>query len=191
MHPYRTRLNPPDAFDEYWRPLERRRALLRRLPRVAFVLASLPALAIAAGGWLEMESRVSAPELERALGEPWGLRVTQTDATAYAGAHAGAPLPDRDASSIPAQQLQREIAAHVAKPVRECYQRVLAVVPDAAGELVVSIAARGDGTHRVALGGPAALRRSVGGCVEGAFTRLSLPATPEPLWVHYPLRFEP
>ncbi len=192
MGPYRTRLNAPETHDDFWKPLERRRAMLRRLPRLVFALASLPALAVAASGVWQSESHSEAPTLERAFGPAWGLGVTPSATHLRNGATPNAPRPDATASTTSADQLQSLIQRHASARLSQCYASALEYEPELAGDVVVSIAVSRQGEVRSVLGGARALRRSIGSCVESALRAVPFPVDPGGAsWFHYPIRFSP
>lgn len=188
--PYRSLIVPPERHEAYWLALERHGTKRRRLPKLLFGLGMLPALGVMGSVALGKASEKPAmPVLEAAFAEPWGLTISHARVEPLTGGSPrGAALPDRDASPIPARELQRVLSEHGAD-FQRCYESEARFQPELAGDLIVSIALR-DGRVETVLTGKKSLRGWVGSCVRTEIARIQFPPTHgEVAWVHYPLRF--
>lgn len=191
--PYRTRVNPPAEFDDFWRRVERRRRALGRLPRVSAVFVLLPTLAFST---LELLSPAppSAPALVRrsiglSMREPFGLVVAARGATARTGAlPPGVPRPELGAAQLGA--VQAAITADASASLSRCYAKAREHEPSLSGALVVAVAVKPGREARAVATGRVELLASLGRCASRALEDVRYPASKELLWIHYPLWFE-
>lgn len=195
--PYRTRLVAPETHEAFWRGLERRLIWGRRVPRVVFGLALLPALSVPLLTTFDPTEQPKPDHaLKKAVGlpmsEPFGLVIGPDRAAFRRGAlPPGVARPDLEPSAASPATIQAAIARGASGTLSRCYDSALRADPTIAGELVVSVAVGVHGPPRSMVTGPLALRNALGSCSASALESVSYPRPQrEPHWFHYPLRFE-
>ena len=193
--PYRTRLVRPESFDAFWRGVEQRARLVRRLPRAVLALAFVPALAVPiTTGWGQAaRPHALARSVVSPMDEPFGLIVSRTSVRERRGAlPPGVPRPDLEPGTVTIGALQRLTAGQVRRPLEACYERALSEQPSLGGDLVVSVAVGTEGEPHAIVSGPRPLREAMGDCATKLLVDVRYPRPKhEALWFHYPLRFEP
>ena len=155
--PYRTRLVRPESFDAFWRGVEQRARLVRRLPRAVLALAFVPALAVPiTTGWGQAaRPHALARSVVSPMDEPFGLIVSRTSVRERRGAlPPGVPRPDLEPGTVTIGALQRLTAGQVRRPLEACYERALSEQPSLGGDLVVSVAVGTEGEPHAIVSGP-------------------------------------
>jgi hypothetical protein len=194
--PYRTRLVPPETFEPFWRGIDRRRAFKKRLPPVVAVLALMPTLAVPLSTeWAE--ARPPAPEqLQKAMAhpmsEPFGLVVSAERVRERRGSlPPGVPPPSLEAGTVSVTGVQDVLFEQAADSLRSCYSRALVRSPELTGDVVVSVAVAPEHEPLAVITGAPDVRRELSACLLHTFEGVRYPRPQhEPLWFHYPLRFE-
>jgi hypothetical protein len=194
--PYRTRLVPPETFEPFWRAIERRRTLRKRLPPIVAVLALMPALAVPLSTrWAEASA--PAPEalhkvVAHPMKEPFGLVVSPGGARPRRGSlPPGVPLPSLEVGTVSVAALQSALREQVSETLASCYAGALRRDASLAGDVVVSVAVAVKGEPLAIVSGSPTVRRELYSCLVRSFEGVRYPRPQhEPLWFHYPLRFE-